>query len=67
MVSSYITVSNNNRNFCIAHVSAEFGQETTKAAFSTIVDKCNQKCRDKGKILAVKKDDEDSTLVDSLL
>ena len=36
--------------FNIAHVTSEFGQEVTKKKFEDIVEKCNQKCRDKDKL-----------------
>ncbi|XP_019862598.1 PREDICTED: uncharacterized protein LOC100640600 isoform X1 [Amphimedon queenslandica] len=49
-----------------AHVTTEFGQEAVKSKFSSIVEKCNQKCRDKGKS-SVKKEDEESALVESII
>ena len=50
----------------IVHVTSEFGPEATESKFSTIVDKSNQKCRDKGKCLVTTKDEE-CQLVESLI
>ncbi len=45
-------------------VASEFGKETTKQKFEEIIEKCNQKCRDKEKL---KLDDNSESLLDTLL
>lgn len=39
-------------------MASKFGQENTRQKFASIVDKCNQKCRDKGKIKEERNEDE---------